>query len=90
MRTTNAPLTRREALAALTALSLASRSAAAAETPFHFAALDHVALAVADTEKSVHFYSRVFGNTVMKEKTNPRHYIKLGPNYVAMCARRPW
>ena len=38
-----------------------------------------------DIEKSVHFYARVFGATVLKEKTNPRHYIKLGPNYVAMA-----
>lgn len=88
MRAT-APLTRREALAALTSVTLARRSAlaadAAAEAPFRFAALDHIAIAVADTEKSVLFHSRVFGNTVLKEKTNPRHYVKLGPNYVAMA-----
>ena len=57
MRAT-APLTRREALAALTSVTLARRSAlaadAAAEAPFRFAALDHIALAVEDTEKSVH------------------------------------
>jgi catechol 2,3-dioxygenase-like lactoylglutathione lyase family enzyme len=83
MRTTL--LTRREALATLTAGALATRTALSADAPFRFGALDHLALAVDDTEKSVHFYTRVFGNTVLKEKTNPRHYVKLGPNYVAMA-----
>jgi len=84
MRTT-ALLTRREALATLAAGALATRAALSADAPFRFGALDHLALAVDDTEKSVHFYTRVFGNTVLKEKTNPRHYVKLGPNYVAMA-----
>jgi catechol 2,3-dioxygenase-like lactoylglutathione lyase family enzyme len=84
MRTT-ALLTRREALATITAGALATRTALSADAPFRFSALDHLALAVDDTETSVHFYTRVFGNTVMKEKSNPRHYVKLGPNYVAMA-----
>ena len=84
MRTT-ALLTRREALATITAGTLASCDALCADAPFRFSALDHLAIAVDDTDKSVHFYTRVFGNTVMKEKTNPRHYVRLGPNYVAMA-----
>jgi catechol 2,3-dioxygenase-like lactoylglutathione lyase family enzyme len=84
MRTT-ALLTRRESLAMFTAGALGTRTALPADTPFRFVALDHLALAVDDTEKSVHFYTRVFGNTVLKEKTNPRHYVKLGPNYVAIA-----
>jgi catechol 2,3-dioxygenase-like lactoylglutathione lyase family enzyme len=84
MRTT-ALLTRRGALATLTAGAIAARTALSADTPFRFGALDHLALAVDDTDKSVHFYTRVFGNTVLKERTNPRHYVKLGPNYVAMA-----
>ena len=84
MRTT-ALLTRRGALTTLTAGVIAARTALSADTPFRFSALDHLALAVDDTEKSVHFYTRVFGNTVLKERTNPRHYVKLGPNYVAMA-----
>ena len=80
-------LTRRTALATLTAGALASRTALAANNaPFRYGSLDHLAIAVDDTEKSVHFYTRLFGNTVLKEKTNPRHYVKLGPNYVAMEA----
>src|SRR5262249_9100688 len=71
-------------LATFTAATLGSRNLHSADAPFHSSALDHLALVVDDTEKSVHFYTRVFGNTVMKEKTNPRHYVKLGPNYIAM------
>jgi catechol 2,3-dioxygenase-like lactoylglutathione lyase family enzyme len=78
--------TRREVLAALITAAVISRNAFSAETAaFHCGGIDHLALAVDDIEKSVHFYARVFGATVLKEKTNPRHYIKLGPNYVAMA-----
>jgi len=80
-----ARLTRREALATITAGAFVTRTAFSADAPFRFSALDHLAIAVDNTEESVHFYTRVFGNTVMKEKTNPRHYVKLGPNYVAMA-----
>jgi glyoxylase I family protein len=82
-------LTRREVIATFAAGAVAgsitARSAFAAEAPFHCGGIDHLALAVDDIEKSVHFYARVFGAAVMKEKTNARHYIKLGPNYVAMA-----
>jgi 4-hydroxyphenylpyruvate dioxygenase-like putative hemolysin len=61
-------LTRREVLATLTAAVATSRIAFAAETPFHCGGIDHLALALAvdDIEKSVHFYARVFGATVLK------------------------
>jgi catechol 2,3-dioxygenase-like lactoylglutathione lyase family enzyme len=83
-------LTRREVLATLATGMVGgaatARSAFAAEGPaFHCGGIDHLALAVDDVETSVHFYARVFGATVMREKTNTRHYIKLGPNYIAMA-----
>ncbi len=89
MRTENLT-TRRQALGTLTAGTLAARTAFSAPesesaAPFRFGALDHLALAVDDTERSVRFYTRIFGNTVLKEKANPRQYVKLGPNYVAMA-----
>ena len=84
MRRTIHP-TRREALATFAGAALTTRTALSAEAPFRFGSIDHLALAVDDTEKSVHFYTRVFGNTVLKEKTNPRHYVRLGPNYVAIA-----
>jgi catechol 2,3-dioxygenase-like lactoylglutathione lyase family enzyme len=84
MRT--ADLSRREAIMTLMAGAVTARNAFAAEAAaFHCGGIDHLALAVDDLEKSVHFYARIFGATVLKEKSNPRHYIKLGPNYVAMA-----
>ncbi len=87
MRT--ADFSRRQALTTLASGAAAgivtARNAFAAETAFHCGGIDHLALAVDDVEKSVHFYARVFGSNVLKEKTNARHYVKLGPNYVAMA-----
>jgi len=80
-----APFTRRQALATLAAGTLAARNALGAGASFRYSSLDHLALAVDDTGKSVQFYTRVFGNAVLKEKNGPRHYVKLGPNYVAMA-----
>ena len=83
MRT--AGVTRREAIMTLATGAVSAHNAFAAGGAFHCGGIDHLALAVDDIEKSVHFYARVFGATVMKEKTNARHYVKLGPNYVAMA-----
>jgi len=73
-------LTRREVLATLATgicrgepSLLASAFAADGALPLREVSIIW-ALAVNDIEKSVHFYARVFGATVMKEKTNARHY----------------
>ena len=80
---------RREALTTLAggvfAAKAASGAPASGTAPFSFSGLEHIALAVPNTEKSVRFYTRLFGNTVMKEKTNPRHYVRAGSNYIAMA-----
>jgi catechol 2,3-dioxygenase-like lactoylglutathione lyase family enzyme len=77
----NSPaLTRREALALFAASACAAR---AADAPFTFAALDHIEFTVTDAEKSRDFYTRIFGNTVLKNSTRPKRYIKLGSTYMA-------
>jgi catechol 2,3-dioxygenase-like lactoylglutathione lyase family enzyme len=80
---------RREVLTILGAGAgaLVARTAFAADQPFHFAGIDHVTIAVADVEKSVAFYARVFGNDVMKDKEGC-HYVKVGPAYVALSPRK--
>ena len=82
---TSALLNRRQAIGTLTAGALAARTAFSAEAPFRFSSIDHLALAVNDTEKSVYFYMKLLGGNVLKERSNPRHYVKAGPNYVAMA-----
>ena len=75
---------RREALGMLGAGFWAARGASAADQPFNFTTLDHVEFTVADVEKSVAFYARIFGNTVLKNKRTARRYLKLGPSYIAI------
>jgi len=64
--------------------SLATRRATAAPD-VHFTAMDHVAIAVSDVDKSVAFYAQLFGNNVLKNKETVRRYVKLGPCYVAIA-----
>lgn len=81
--------TRREALAGFTIGALVTSTDLAAAAPFRFSALDHVALTVNDVEKSVRFYARLFGSTVLKENAGSRHHVKAGPNYIAMNGPSP-
>jgi glyoxylase I family protein len=60
---------------------------AANETP-RFTAIDHVEFNVSDVEKSVAFYARIFGNTVLKNNRTTRRYLKLGPAFIAMDRRQ--
>src|SRR5580658_4314961 len=47
--------------------------------------VDHVALAVADIDKAMIFYRRLFGNEVLKDGKTPRRYLRLGPCYMAIA-----
>jgi lactoylglutathione lyase len=76
---------RRELLTMLGAGALAARTAAAADAVVRFTAVDHVAIAVSDVEKSVAFYTRLFGNNVLRNRETVRRYVKLGPCYVAIA-----
>ncbi|MEP7353891.1 MAG: hypothetical protein ABI824_11725, partial [Acidobacteriota bacterium] len=46
--------------------------------------LDHIEFTVSEVEKSLAFYTRVFGNVVMKNNQTTRRYLKLGANYLAI------
>ncbi len=76
---------RRQALSVLGAGAwMAQRAATAAEPALHFGGLDHVEFTVSDVQKSIAFYARVFGNTVLKNNKTTRRYLQLGPGYIAM------
>lgn len=77
--------TRRELLAMLATSASVAKAFADSDTSLQFVALDHVAIAVTDVDRSVSFYSRIFGNTVLKDKRSTRRYLKLGPCYVAIA-----
>ena len=74
---------RRDVLGMLGAL-LATRQAGAQPAALDFAALDHVEFTVSDIEKSLAFYTRIFGSMVMKNNKTTRRYIKLGSAYIAL------
>jgi catechol 2,3-dioxygenase-like lactoylglutathione lyase family enzyme len=78
-------LNRREALAMLGGMALGAGPAFASTDPlFAFSGMDHITLEVRDVHKSAAFYARLFGNNVLKDKKSSRHYVKLGPNYLAL------
>lgn len=47
--------------------------------------VDHVSLQVADIDKAMMFYRRLFGNEVLKDSRTPRRYLRLGPCYMAIA-----
>ena len=78
--------TRRGILTILGAGALAARKASGAtEEVLHFPGLDHVAINVSDVEKTISFYSKIFGNSVLKDSKTPRRYLKLGQAYIAIA-----
>jgi catechol 2,3-dioxygenase-like lactoylglutathione lyase family enzyme len=77
-------LGRRDALRLLGASPFLARAARAASEALRFTMLDHVESNVSDVDKSVAFYARIFGNTVLKNNRTTRRYLKLGPAFIAM------
>ncbi len=82
-RTLGARFSRRNALRLVSAAFL-DGTLRAAGAPLAFAALDHVEFTVLDVEKSLAFYVRIFGDTVMKNNQTTRRYIRLGSAYIAL------
>jgi catechol 2,3-dioxygenase-like lactoylglutathione lyase family enzyme len=75
---------RREIIGLLAGAAWTARTAAAADQPFPISALDHLEFFVSSIDKSVAFYTRVFGNALWKNNRTSRRYLKLGACYIAM------
>jgi catechol 2,3-dioxygenase-like lactoylglutathione lyase family enzyme len=60
------------------------RAGAAAEQMRRSTGVDHVEFWISNVEKSVAFYTRVFGNTVLKNNKTERRYLKVGAAFLAM------
>jgi catechol 2,3-dioxygenase-like lactoylglutathione lyase family enzyme len=52
-----------------------------------YAGIDHVEFFVADLDRSLDFYTRVFGADLWKNKQTERRYLRLGQSYLALEAR---
>ncbi|MGE0627071.1 MAG: VOC family protein [Hyphomicrobiaceae bacterium] len=59
----------------------------------NFSRIDHVALDVADLERSVDFYTRQFGFRRYYDQTTPAglkiSYLELGPTVLELVGRKP-
>src|SRR5436190_12479790 len=75
-------INRRDALRLLGAGAFASRITPQAS--LHFGALDHLEFFVSDIQRSLAFYTRVFGNQLWKNNRTARRYLKLGSTYIAL------
>src|SRR5262245_32883370 len=73
---------RRKMLGLLGTSVLSARVMSAQEENLEFSALDHIEFYVSNVEKSRDFFVRVFGNTVLRNRTGKR-YLRLGSTYMA-------
>jgi catechol 2,3-dioxygenase-like lactoylglutathione lyase family enzyme len=76
-------INRRDALRILGAGAFAVR-VSPQETSLHFDALDHLEFFVSDIQRSLAFYTRIFGNQLWKNNRTARRYLKLGSTYIAL------
>ena len=54
------------------------------EASLRFDALDHLEFFVSDIQRSLAFYTKVFGNQLWKNNRTARRYLKLGSTYIAL------
>jgi len=74
-------LSRRELIRGLMALTAAGTAATAAaavqQTPFKSSRIDHISIQVTDLQRSVGFYQKIFGLSVLNED-KPNEIVRMG------------
>jgi catechol 2,3-dioxygenase-like lactoylglutathione lyase family enzyme len=76
-------LTRREALYTIGAGMCLAARASAQEASLEFDAVDHVEFYVSQVERTRDFFAAVFGNTILKNASASKSYVKIGSTYLA-------
>ena len=73
-------ISRRGLISGLTALAAGSAAAPAAaqETPFESAGIDHISVQVEDLAPSIDFYQNIFGLTILGQD-EPNKIVRMGP-----------
>src|SRR5215470_15342075 len=66
-----------QSLVALTAASAAASAAALQETPFKSTRIDHISIQVTDLPRSIAFYQKVFGLSILSED-KPNEIVRMG------------
>jgi catechol-2,3-dioxygenase len=76
-------LSRRELIQGLVALTAAGSAAAAPlqETPFKSTRIDHISIQVTDLPKSIAFYQKIFGLSILGED-KPNEIVRMGTTRV--------
>jgi len=77
-------LSRRELIQGLVALTAAGGAASAAplqETPFKSTRIDHISIQVTDLPKSIAFYQKIFGLSILGED-KPNEIVRMGTTRV--------
>jgi predicted enzyme related to lactoylglutathione lyase len=62
---------------------LAAARASAQEAALEFDAIDHVEFYVSQVERTRDFFATVFGNTLLKNASASKRYVKVGSAYLA-------
>jgi catechol 2,3-dioxygenase-like lactoylglutathione lyase family enzyme len=75
--------TRREALYAVGATVWSAALASAQDATLAFDGIDHVEFYVSDIERARNFFAAVFGNTLLKNVSAAKSYLKVGSAYLA-------
>jgi catechol 2,3-dioxygenase-like lactoylglutathione lyase family enzyme len=76
-------LTRREALYAIGAGMFRAARPSAQEASLEFDAVDHVEFYVSQVERTRDFFAAVFGNTLIKNASAAKSYVRIGSSYLA-------
>jgi len=76
-------MSRRELVGALAVLAVGSESAAAAPAAFQNPTINHVSVVVSDLNRSVDWYQRVFGLTMLNREANLVR-LKVGPGFLSI------
>ena len=76
-------LTRRAALSAIGATLLSATRLSGQVTALDFDDIDHVEFYVSQVERTRDFFARVFGNTLLRNASAAKSYLKIGSSYLA-------
>jgi catechol 2,3-dioxygenase-like lactoylglutathione lyase family enzyme len=76
-------ITRRQAICAIGSSVFAAARAGAQDAPLDLEGIDHVEFYVSQVDRTRDFFAAVFGNTLLKNVSASKSYLRLGSSYVA-------
>ena len=77
----------RQCLTCLCGVLLLPALPVAAQDALDYVSIDHVEMFVSSLDRSLDFYTRVFGAELLKNRQSERRYLRLGQSYLALEER---